>query len=325
MTRFTTAALVWTVAAMAVVTAGGGAEPATALRPDELGRVMILVYHQIGEPEARWTRTPAHLRDDLERLWRGGYRTVALADLVDGRVDVPAGTSPVVLTFDDSSPGQFRYVERDGAAAIDPDCAVAILEDFARTHPGFGHKATFYVLPGAAQPHRLFGQPGYERRKLEYLVQHGFEIGNHTFWHADLSRYPEPVVRSQLARAQAAVATLIRGYQLRTLALPMGAPPRQLDWAIRGSAGGITYRHAAIVRVTGGPAPSPFSRTFDPFRLPRIQATDSELRSWLRHFDDHPEARFVSDGDPDTVTVRAGRRAELREPLPQHVRVDGGD
>ena len=35
----------------------------------ELGSVMILEYQGIGEPEGRWTRSPAHFRDDLERLW----------------------------------------------------------------------------------------------------------------------------------------------------------------------------------------------------------------------------------------------------------------
>jgi hypothetical protein len=87
--------------------------PASAERPpNEPGSVMLLEYHRIGEPEGRWTRSPTHFRDDLERLWSAGYRAVALDAFVTGSIDLPAGTSPVVLTFDDSSPGQFRYLER---------------------------------------------------------------------------------------------------------------------------------------------------------------------------------------------------------------------
>ena len=113
---------------------------------------MILEYHKIDNPEGRWTRTPENFKGDLKRLWELGYRLVALTDYLDGKISLPAGTSPVILTFDDSSPGQFRYVQRGGDWVIDPECGLGILEAFAREHPGFGRAATFYVLPGA-NPH----------------------------------------------------------------------------------------------------------------------------------------------------------------------------
>ena len=94
---------------------------ADLLPPNELGRVMILEYHRIDRPEDRWTRTPVNLRRDLERLWERGYRLIALNDFLDRKIVLPAGTSPVILTFDDSSPGQFRYVERHGDWVVDPE------------------------------------------------------------------------------------------------------------------------------------------------------------------------------------------------------------
>ena len=297
-------------------------EPALSqLAVNELGRVMILEYHQIAEPEGRWARTPANFRRDLDRLREQGYRLVAVTELLDGTLTLPRGTSPVVLTFDDSSPGQFRYLERNGQLLIDPDSALGILEAFSRTHPEFGLKATFYVLPGADQPNRLFGQPEHEGRKLQYLVSRGFEIGNHTLWHANLSKYPEATVRRQLARAQQWIQRAIPGYQPRTLALPMGGYAKELEWLIRGNVEGVTYRHEAILMVGGGPALSPFSKRFDPYRLPRIQAMDSEVNSWLRYFDRHPEERFVSDGDPATVTILKGRRGELGELAGKKLRI----
>ncbi len=308
----------WTVAAAL-------APPASLERPpNELGSIMILEYHRIGEPEGRWTRSPAHSRDDVERLWSAGYRAISLGALITGSIDLPAGTSPVVLTFDDSSPGQFRYLEREGRLDIDPDCAVGILEGFVRGHPEFGLRAIFFVLPAAAEPNRLFGQPEHEVRKLRYLVRRGFELGNHTFWHADLARYPETVVRSQLAMAQQRIEQIIPGYRLRALALPMGHYPARLDWAIRGRAAGSSYEHDAIVMVGGGPAPSPFSRRFDPYHLPRIQAVGSAVADWIRYFDQHAGHRFVSDGDPDTVAVPKGRLDEVRPRAGQKPRsIDG--
>jgi peptidoglycan/xylan/chitin deacetylase (PgdA/CDA1 family) len=285
------------------------AVPAEPLPPNELGRVMILEYHRIDRPESRWTRTPENFRRDLQRLWERGYRLVALNDFLDGTMALAAGTSPVILTFDDSSPGQFRMIERGGDWVIDPDCAVGILEAFERQHPGFGHAATFYVLPGADPPNRLFDQPALATRKLQYLASHGYEIGNHTLWHATLSRYPEPVVREQLARAQEWIQRHVPDYRPRTLALPMGAYPRDPAWAVSGTVKGVSYRHDTILMVSGGPAPAPRARGFDRYRLPRIQAVDSEIDYWLAHFDRHPAERYVSAGGPGGGTgVRVSGR-----------------
>src|SRR3989338_3274519 len=127
---------------------------------------------------------------------------MGLNALLARRIAWPAGTTPVVLPFDDSSPGQFRYLDRNGTPELDPKSAVGILEAFTREHPDFGRAATFFVLPGASRPNRLFDQPLLEGRKLQFLVSRGYEIGNHTLWHANLGKYDEATVRSQVSRAQ---------------------------------------------------------------------------------------------------------------------------
>jgi peptidoglycan/xylan/chitin deacetylase (PgdA/CDA1 family) len=286
---------------------------AWAERPaNELGRVMILEYHKVDYPEERWTRTPENFRRDLETLYARGYRLQSLNALLDGRITVPAGTTPVVLTFDDSSPGQFRYIENNGTFEIDPKCAVGILEAYLKDKPDFGRAATFFVLPGASKPNRLFNQPEHEGRKLQYLVSRGYEIGNHTLWHANLGKYDEPVVRTQIAEAQQWIQRHVPDYRIRTIALPHGVYPRDVSWALRGRAKGTSYEHDAILMVAGGAAPSPFSRGFDPTRLPRIQAVERDLNTWLTWFDKNPQDRFVSDGNPGAITIPSERRAKVR-------------
>jgi peptidoglycan/xylan/chitin deacetylase (PgdA/CDA1 family) len=282
------------------------------LSPNELGRVMILEYHKIDQPEERWTRTPENFRRDLERLWERGYRLVALNDFLDGKINIPRGTTPVILTFDDSSPGQFKLIEKNGEWVVDPDCAVGILEAFERRHPEFGHAATFFVLPGADPPNRLFNQKELASRKLQYLASRGYEIGNHTLWHANLAKYSERVVRQQIATAQEWIQRHVPTYRIRTLALPMGAYPSDIRWSIEGVDGPISYRHDAILMVAGGAAPSPYARVFDPYRLPRIQALESELGRWLAYFERNPQERYVSDGDPGLITVPAGSMDKVR-------------
>jgi Polysaccharide deacetylase len=307
---FLVLSLILTAALLLVSYAGAG-----DLTPNELGRVMILEYHKIDYPEERWTRTPENFRRDLETLYAKGYRLINLGDLLDRKIQIPAGTTPVVLTFDDSSPGQFRYIEANGSVQIDPKSAIGVLEAFVAEKPDFGRGGTFYVLPGASKPNRLFNQPEYEGKKLQYLVSRGYEIGNHTLWHANLGKYPEATVRAQVADAQVWIQRHVPDYKTRTLALPHGVYPPDVSWVLNGSAKGTTYHHDAVLMVAGGPAPSPFSRAFDPVRLPRIQAVERDLAYWLNYFDKNPHERFVSDGDPNSVTVPAASRDRLRAEL----------
>jgi len=307
---FLVLSLILTAALLLVSYAGAG-----DLTPNELGRVMILEYHKIDYPEERWTRSPENFRRDLETLYAKGYRLINLGDLLDRNIKIPAGTTPVVLTFDDSSPGQFRYIEANGSVQIDPKSAIGILEAFIAEKPDFGRGGTFYVLPGASKPNRLFNQPEYEAKKLLFLVSHGYEIGNHTLWHANLAKYPEATVRAQVAEAQVWIQRHVPDYKTRTLALPHGVYPPDVNWVLNGSAKGTTYHHDAVLMVAGGPAPSPFSRTFDPVRLPRIQAVERDLAYWLNYFDKNPNERFVSDGDANSVTVPAASRDRLRAEL----------
>src|SRR3989338_213110 len=89
------------------------------------------------------------------------------------------------------SPGQFRYLEQNGTLETAPKPAVGILEAFLRERPDFGRGATFFVLPAADPPNRLFNQPAHAGKKLQYLVSRGYEIGNHTLWHANLGKDDE--------------------------------------------------------------------------------------------------------------------------------------
>ncbi len=108
------------------------------------GKVLAIAYRDITENGGPGSRTPAQLRADLERLLAGGYYPVNLRDVVEGKLNmVPAGKRPIVLTFDDSTPGQLR-LQPDGA--VEPDTAVGILLDFHAAHPAdWPLRATFFV------------------------------------------------------------------------------------------------------------------------------------------------------------------------------------
>lgn len=281
------------------------------VKPNELGTIPILEYHLIEDKDGRWARSYDSFRQDLQKLYEGGYRPISLGDLLDNRIDLPAGASPVVFTFDDSSPGQFRFLEKEGQVVVDPNSAVGILEAFHASHPDFPLKGTFFVLPAADQPHRLFGQPQYESQKLRHLVERGFEIGNHTYWHQRLDTVDDREVQRQLGMAVKVIQQVVSGYRVRALALPLGMWPKNRGLALEGSFDGTPYHHEAILLVGSDPAPSPNSRDYDPLALPRVQVFDDSLDRWLAYLAKHPEERYVSDGDPNTITFPRPLESQL--------------
>ena len=272
-------------------------------QPNELGEIMILMYHEIGEPEGEWRRTPDNFRRDLETLYQEGYRAVSMTDMVRGEIDIPAGTSPVVFTFDDANRGNFNYIEKDGELIIDPDCAVAILEAFYEENPDFGLEATFYIY----YPNP-FRQPEYIEKKLNYLVERGFEIGNHTYSHANLSRLTREEVQKELAMHVKSTQAYLPGYPVNSLALTYGIFPQDPQLAVQGSYQDTSYYHEAVLLVGANPAPSPYHKNFNPSRLPRIRGSEMNtdgvgLYDWLEVLENNPHRRYVSDGDSRTVTA----------------------
>lgn len=269
-----------------------------AIGVNELGKVMVLMYHEIGNPEATWTRTPDNFRQDMETLYQEGYRPVNLTEFLSGNIDIPVGTSPFILTFDDGTAGQFRFIEQDGERVVDPQSAVGILLHMAEKYEDFTPAGTFYIyypLP--------FRQKEYISEKLELLTTWGFEIGNHSFNHENLAKVPPQEAIQSLAKHVRSTQNFLPGYQVRTLALPYGARPKDNKIIVRNSWDGTEYHNEAILLVGANPARSPFDKKFDPLRLPRVRADGTELSRWIDHFRNKPEERYISDGDPNTVTI----------------------
>jgi peptidoglycan/xylan/chitin deacetylase (PgdA/CDA1 family) len=281
--------------------------------PNEMGRIPILQYHLIGEREGRWERNYEQFRRDLQLLYERGYRPVSVSDLVDRRLELARGLSPVVITFDDASPSQFRYVERDGRLEIDPTSAVGIWLEFNRVYPDWENRAVFCMLSGAEAGRSFFGNKGIEGQKTEwrfakvrFLATRGFELCNHTLWHANLGKYDDAFVQEQIARGVLAIDSVIPGYRVRTFALPLGVWPKNSELARRGAwrdprtSRTVGYDFSAVLLVSGEPVPSPHDPAFDPLRLERVQVFGSELERMLDRLD-RTGARYVSDGDPAMI------------------------
>ena len=276
-----------------------------------MGRIPILEYHVVGDSSrGQFIITRELFRKNLETLYERGYRPITVAQLLDKDFsDVPAGMSPVVFTFDDASPEQFSYVERNGQLEIDSTTALGIWLDFNKKRPDWKNRATFCLLPAAEAGHAFFGDKekyrGQKKEwrfpKVKWLADNGFELCNHTLWHAQLSKYPDAFVQEQIARGELAIDSVMPGYNVRTFALPQGLWPKNRALAWKGSwtdarSGKTTsYEYDTVLEVSGGPARSPFDPQFDSRKLPRVIVFGDALEKTLDRLEKSND-RFVWDG-----------------------------
>jgi hypothetical protein len=294
--------------------------PADAARtPNELGRIPVAEYHLIVDKDATYSRDRNHFRKDLEDIYARGYRPVTISQILDRKIDLPKGLSPIVFVFDDASPSQFSYIERNGKLEIDPNSGVGIWMAFHAKHPDWSNSAVFCLLPAAAAGHAFFGDKGIDGQKTEWRFQkvkwlhdQGFELCNHTLWHAQLSKYSDAVVQEQIARGNMAIDSVVPGFKVRTFALPLGVWPKNRALAKSGSwtdpktGKVVRYDNEAILEVSGGPTRSPYDPQFNPLSITRIEAIGEDPVRTLDRMDKNG-TRYVSDGDPATVAKPPGK------------------
>jgi peptidoglycan/xylan/chitin deacetylase (PgdA/CDA1 family) len=297
----------------------GGPEPIDleAVKPNEAGKIMVVMFHRFIEKyekgDKEFTMTFDAFRELLETLYTSGYRLISLNDYLNGHIDVPAGCVPMVFTFDDGTAGQFSLIEENGELKVNPDSAVAIMEEFNRLHPDFGLEGTFFVNLG----NQTFGKTGTLQQRLQYLTDRGFEIGNHTYTHINLKTEAKTaeIIQKEIGGNQKKMYELIPGYTFTSFSLPYGQPSKDLmQYVIKGEYEGVAYENRAIMEVGWDPAQSPFSVNFDPLsthrvRSPGIEPVINDLEWWLKNMKRSRE--FVSDGDPDTVTVPEGNADQV--------------
>jgi len=296
------------------------AQPLPGLPPNELGQVPVVMHHMIrSDRVGEYDQTPAEFRAELDYLWRHGYAPMNVGDLIAGDLNVPKGTTPVAFTFDDATTYQIDFT-RDGRVA--PATAVGIMLEFARTHTGFVPKGTFYVN------RTPFGNDTLAKRALAWLTTHGFEIGNHTRSHVPLGTVGDAEVRRQLWQGEELIRKLLPGYEVTSVALPLGSMPRREQLAVQGSWQGKRYGPYGVMLVGANPAPSPYARSFDRGGIPRIRSShagwqgepDFAFSYWMKELERNPGSRYVSDGDPDAITVLRGSENDVRAKFAGRVR-----
>lgn len=259
-------------------------------------------WHDVDKVDGRWTTSTETFKTQLQQMYDAGLRPVTVADFVAGRFNVEAGKTPVVLTFDDSFKSHLFFGPN---GKPDPNSVVGMLENFAASHKGWKATAVFYVYYPAP-----FRESALVSKKLHYLVDNGFEVGNHSLGHDNLSTFDDEGVQKSLGGLQKKIDETLPKYRLASLALPYGTWPKNRALAVTGDFEGKRYWHDVIFLVGDMPAIGPFDERYDPTKVMRVQAY--EFDKWMKWMQ-MDGRRFVSDGDPKTIAYPQDTKFTVRK------------
>lgn len=285
---------------------------------NELGKVPIMMYHGIKNMKNSetaytggnvdrdgYTRTSEAFRSDLELYYSKGYRMIKLSDYINGKIDVEYGKSPIILTFDDGNENNIKVtgLDNDGNIIIDPNSAVGILEEYKKKYPDYNVTAIFFVT------NALFNQPEYNEKILNWLVDNGYEVGNHTKGHDNFTKITTDKTQEVVGYMYNKLEGIIGNKYSKIVALPFGSPYNKnhdnYKYIINGSYNEKEYETDAALRVGWEPEVSPFHKDFDKTFLKRCRAYDNngvdfDIGMTLRILDKN---RYISDGNIDTVVT----------------------
>lgn len=285
---------------------------------NELGRIPVMMYHGVHNLKSSDTsyiggnvdkdgyqRTTEAFINDLEFYYQSGYRMIKLNDYVNGTIDVPLGKSPIVITFDDGLKNNIivKGLDNNGEIIIDENSAVGILESFKKKYPDYNVTATFFVNAG------LFEQPKYNDKIIKWLVNNGYDVGNHTYSHGSLDSMTIDKVQEEVGSIYNKLNDIIPNKYINIVALPFGKPYNRDDsnykYILNGIYNNTNYETVAALRVGWESDYSPFSKSFDKTYIKRIRAYDNNGIDFdiAMNFERLKNNRYISDGDKNTIVI----------------------
>lgn len=285
---------------------------------DESGEVPIMMYHGIQNKKNSETeyiggnidkdgyqRTSEAFENDLEFYYQNGYRMIRLDDYLDGNINVEFGKSPIILTFDDGLSNNIKVngLDENGDLIIDPKSAVGILESFKQKYPDYNITATFFINGG------LFSQPEYNSQIIIWLIENGYDIGNHTYSHVNFSKVDSNKTQEEVGKVYNVLDNLIPAQYINVVALPFGSPYKleheNMNYIFKANYNSKEYITKGALRVGWKAESSPYNIDFNPKFLKRIRAYDNNGEDFdiEMNFKLLEDTRYISDGNVKNIVV----------------------
>ncbi len=286
---------------------------------NELGRIPVMMYHGIHNKtndetpyiggnvdKDGYQRTAEAFRSDLEFYYKNNYRMVKLKDYVNGVIDTELGKSPIVITFDDGLASTIKVtgLDSNGNIIIDENSAIGILESFKKKYPDYNVTATFFING------TLFHQKEYNDKIIAWLLKNNYDIGNHTYGHANLSNISESATIKEVGSMYKLLNEKTDGQYVNIIALPFGTPYNtkhaNFKHIISGTYDENAYETISTLQVGYESDYSPFSTSFNKTFIKRIRAYDNNGKDFdiEYNFKALEKNRYISDGNAKTVVVK---------------------
>ena len=152
--------------------------------------IVILTYHQFADNIAkRSTGLKVRFEDfeyQLNQIYDAGFSLVPLEDWLAGRMVVPEGRRPLILSLDDLYFNNQLRLDDNGNPR--KDTGLGLLWDFYQAHPDFGYSAALFVNLG----NKLYANPddpGWEMelaKTIAWGMDHDLMPYNHFYTHPRL-------------------------------------------------------------------------------------------------------------------------------------------
>lgn len=293
-------------------------------QPNEIGRVPVFMYHNIvsndydtsghGVDEYMF-RTYDQFWNDMLWLYQNDFYLTGIRDVISGNIDIPAGKHPVVFTFDDASWRHFSMIEdENGELIINPGSAVGLMEAFYAEYPDFGRGAYFAMVPAHkfSWPEHL--EDEYFDEKMAFLIENGYEIGNHTLSHPNLDQIDADEFKWTVAEPILWADELMGADHelnaMRVLTLPFGIAPDPTKNKTNHNlmVNGFEYeghqiKLEGVLRLNGGSSYSRWDTRWDGFMIPRLPVQNDVVDLLKQVYAEKPESYYTSDGVANTVAV----------------------
>jgi hypothetical protein len=152
--------------------------------------IVILTYHQFAANIAKHsTGLKVRFEDfehQLNQIYDAGFSMVPMEDWLSGKLIVPEGRRPLILSLDDLYFNNQIRLDENGNPRL--DTGLGILWDFYQQHPDFGYSAALFVNLG----NKLYANPddpGWEMelaRTIAWGMDHDLMPYNHFYTHPRL-------------------------------------------------------------------------------------------------------------------------------------------
>lgn len=293
--------------------------PVTATVWTEDPTTVVLTYHQFAANHAKQSTSLKVRFEDFEnqliQLYNAGFSLVSLEDWLAGKIIVPPGRRPLVLSLDDLYFNNQLRLGEDGQP-ID-ECGLGILWDFYQAHPEFGYSAALFVNLG----NKLYANPddpGWEMELAETIawgMDHDLMPYNHFYTHPELQKTSAAGILWELEINDQYLRELLRMAdredlipELRNfIALTYGLWPRpgdekpMLAYTTPEELPVEVVAEIDLVYVEDY-LPPPYDPEFDPIHLPRHVASPNAIDFLVEQAGKFPAAQICELGEvPDAL------------------------